>query len=342
MMSDKKKIFFITFILLSIGNILSMEPVEKKPKKSKTRRVQTFMSTLGHNIVGVFSGQNPQQRNLAIQELQQSPSFFNDLPEDTRNHIVALLIQGATAETLEVAARTINALAQVNHQFNELFNNHDYCLKIIKNLSQRFNLPNFTVCSALQTQQARIQLKLQTDFLKMCQHARPQEITFTTLCSKGLDIEFTYTYNKQEVTPLMLAALLDNRRMFTYLLDAGVNINHANSYGTTPLMIAITIDHTEDPSWNKNNAGLPLALEQLVTNPALSINQKNSKGDTALMIGIRLGAAIFKLELLLGAGADPEAMNNNGETPLSLAKAIGNQEVIDLIQDAIKKKHRDT
>ncbi len=324
-------------VLIFFGNAIvqAMEPKEKKPKK-KSALTTRLLQSLSQNILNILASKELPQRQAALQNLQQDPFFFNELPKDLREKILGLLIAGATAETLELAAYTINALSLVDHQFNTLFNDPKFCLQIIKSLSQRFNCSNFTACFVLKMPQAKFQLKLQTDFFKMCQHRSPQLINFQTLCSKGLDIEFTYTHQLQELTPLMVAALFDNTRMFSYLIEAGADINHANKNGTTPLMIAMTVEHTELSSSFKD---LPLIIELLLAQPKLAINQKNINGDTALMIGIRKGSDVSKLKLLLDAGADPEIQNNNGETALTIAQERGDPRIIEMIKDAIAKKH---
>jgi ankyrin repeat protein len=322
-----KNHFFAALSLLAITiNIYAMEPAEKPKKKNKAQRFQRWVQNVGQNMLAIIPFSN----------VEQDPSFTIEIPSDTRSEIIKFLIEYNLGDSLPTVSRMISGLAQVDHRLNALINNQSFCLQLIKHLSHRFNYSNLAICRALQIKQARIQENIQTDFLKLCQEKEPKKISFTTLCSQGLDIEFTSDYKHQEVTPLMLAILLDNRSVFSYLLHAGANINHANRYGTTPLMIAVTFNNNAPSSSGKN---LPSAIEQLITNPTLIVDQTNSRGDTALILGIRLQVPLLKLELLLGAGADPEAKNKAGETPLSLARALHNQEFIDLIEDAIAKKH---
>ena len=46
------------------------------------------------------------------------------------------------------------------------------------------------------------------------------------------------------------------------------------------------------------------------------------------------------IKLLLNAGADPEIVGINDFTSSDAARQTGDQEIIDLIQNAIDKKHR--
>ncbi|HEX4068526.1 MAG TPA: ankyrin repeat domain-containing protein, partial [Candidatus Babeliales bacterium] len=81
------------------------------------------------------------------------------------------------------------------------------------------------------------------------------------------------------------------------------------------------------------------ATKCLLNNPNIAINQQTkTEGWTALLMAIGHRNTLI-LKLLFDANADPELANNDGLTPLQFAEQIKNQEIIDLIRDAIDKKH---
>ena len=122
---------------------------------------------------------------------------------------------------------------------------------------------------------------------------------------------------------------------FQSLCDQGADLNF--TYNTripnffiTPLMIA---------RWS----GI---LNNLCSmkNKGLDINQRNNKGETALMMALKESHVSSTFFTLLKEGADPEIADNNGLTPLQfLQEKEPNQfyvkEAIEKIQDAIRKKH---
>ena len=126
-------------------------------------------------------------------------------------------------------------------------------------------------------------------------------------------------------TPLMQAASSDNYSIIQILLNGGADITKTDVNGNTALIIAVNLSHIE-------------AIECLLNNPHIIINQQNNSGYTALLIALFRGRKSI-IKLLLDAGADPELANYEGLTPLQAAQQTGNQEVIDLIQDAIRNKH---
>jgi ankyrin repeat protein len=122
----------------------------------------------------------------------------------------------------------------------------------------------------------------------------------------------------------------DDNFLIQYLLKNGANINQAGFNGKTPLMYA-------------NNSR---TITFLAKQPNLNINQQDASGNTALLKAIQhyfpedienRDQDIAVIQTLLDNGANPTIANNNSDTPLKAAQATGDQEVIDMIQEAIKK-----
>ena len=126
-------------------------------------------------------------------------------------------------------------------------------------------------------------------------------------------------------TALMAAAKFNNCPIIKLLIDRGADINKVNFVGQTALITAA-------------DYGAADAVKCLLEYPGIHINQQNFRGSTALTMAI-FDRNIPIIELLIDAGADPEIANDNGFTLLQIAQETNNQKIIDLIQNAINKKH---
>jgi len=84
-------------------------------------------------VAGILLGTIP------LKTLWKQPDAFPfaELSEDTRGHIISLIIIGATNRTVHGATTAINELAQINQEFNELINNPHYLALLITELAKR-------------------------------------------------------------------------------------------------------------------------------------------------------------------------------------------------------------
>ena len=268
-----------------------------------------------------------------VEQEPVEPFPFTDLPKDMQNQIIYFLGSYTTATTLKEAAFTINSLAQVNNELNAFINDPKFCLQVIKHLAHKFNCSDEEAAEALKTKEAKRRLMLQRALKNCLMYSdNPKDMPIG-------DIDFNFTYfdvKEKQLTPLMIA-LKYNYSMIQPLLLQGADINTANSDGITALMFAV-----EHNLWLHS-------IDILLTSKDLIINKQDLDGNTALMrcclntkqnnpphhkiINKRM------INTLVNAGADPELANFAGLTPLAAAQATGDQEIIDLIQDAIAKKH---
>jgi hypothetical protein len=284
------------------------------------------------DIVGLILNDN------APMKLLLTNFKFNELFPELRKQIIFSLSSYTTAKSLKEAAFTINSLAQVDKEINQLINDPQFCLKNIKYLAQKFKKSDETVANILQTKAAKERSVLQKNLTGLLIDprlalTRPRSIDprgafmmLDFLCERGFDLNYIYSKSDdllttkripcQGMTALMLAVEDNNLALIKALLAKGADINGTNQCGRTALIIAVV----------KNNED---AVQLLINDPKININQQELAYDfTALDMACERNN-IDIVEILLNAGADPEVHD---------IPAV-EEEIWDLLEDAIDKKH---
>lgn len=124
---------------------------------------------------------------------------------------------------------------------------------------------------------------------------------------------------RRGLTPLMVAAVLGRSECARMLLDAGASVNLLDHVGYSALMLAAGNGHGD----------IVAALLAAGANPNLRGNQRN----TALLCAAgNVHAGIARQ--LLAAGAAPDARNRNGDSALDLARLVGDDELIAVLEQA--------
>ena len=119
-------------------------------------------------------------------------------------------------------------------------------------------------------------------------------------------------------TMLLLAINAENCDLVRLLLEQNPNVNLTDKYGRSPLMNA---------SLNRHFDVAKLLLQKKETN----VDIQDNDGWSALMFACQQGH--YKMvELLLKYNADPDLLNAEGESALSLALQQENVEVITLLE----------
>lgn len=143
-------------------------------------------------------------------------------------------------------------------------------------------------------------------------------------------------------TALIQSVKKRSSRSVLYLLEEGADPELANFAGQTPLELAAQLYHlTQHRSYKKIFDLIQKEINIYFIQNAINnkrVNQRNNKGQTALLLAVTTPWSRV-VKTILDAGADPELADDEGLTPLAAAQQTGNQKVIDLIQDAIDKKH---
>src|SRR5665213_2945927 len=110
MKMTKKNRAVIAFLLCAITfNTYSM---------NRAWRTLGWVSLVGGVILGVMAINELFEQQPIESSLVEKPLTFTDLPKDQQYQVIQLLSLNTNAESLEVAAKIINSLAQVNHDLN--------------------------------------------------------------------------------------------------------------------------------------------------------------------------------------------------------------------------------
>ncbi len=104
-----------------------------------------------------------------------------------------------------------------------------------------------------------------------------------------------------EVTPLYLSALNENKDIITLLIRFGYEVNYVDSFGMTPLFIACL--------YNKN----PEIAHELLKHGAF-VNARDKYENTPLMAACYMNDNHIVAEMLIKYGADKNAVNGQGFT----------------------------
>ena len=311
-----------------------MEPKDTLIESDDTQN-SSCLQLIKNALVGGTSALKQLLLYVYSEKAEIDPFPFTNLPEDMQNVIISLIIKNSTARSLKEAANSINALAQVNHQLNDLINDPEFCLQIIWHLAEQFDCSDEAAAQALQTEEAKQRLKIQKQFTLLSSPKKKfNEKKFKEFYEKYKDyIDIDFTCTEIKMTPLMLATYAKNSsKHISFLLNIGaINVNKASTLGMTALMLSAL------------NSTDPETVKLLCEYPTININQQDNEGNTALMLLCKFcNTERFKLEnlkILIDAGADLEIPDNEGVTPLQEAMQLGNNEVINLINEAINKKH---
>jgi hypothetical protein len=147
--------------------------------------------------------------------------------------------------------------------------------------------------------------------------------------------------------PLHVAAATGRYILVELLLKEGAEVDAPNRDGQSPLYVALMARRTRvaeelvtagaqfDPSallreLALNDVGDRDAIRFLLAQGA-KIDQADANGDTALHLAVSRDYRVV-VKHLINAGADVNAVNGAGATPLAIALEVGSPEIVDMLR----------
>jgi ankyrin repeat protein len=121
-------------------------------------------------------------------------------------------------------------------------------------------------------------------------------------------------------TPFLIAAQANDVAVMRELLAHGADPNLPTNLGTTPLMVAAGIGHL--PGMSRSTEANALEAVKLCLELGADVNAVNKNSDTALHGAAWRHFADSIVQFLVDHGANMDAKNRRGWTPLVIAEGI--------------------
>ena len=131
----------------------------------------------------------------------------------------------------------------------------------------------------------------------------------------------TTVQDSSGATPLHEAVRYGNIDIAKSLLNSGANVNARDNLGKTPVMLILPKDKTAE-------------IYKLLITYRADLTQKDMFGDTVLHTASMLNVGAVTFSVLISGGADVDARNKEGVTPLAIAVQKNDLETVKLLTAA--------
>ena len=247
-----------------------------------------------------------------------------------------------TSHALKPCIHIIKSLALTNKHNYQLFNNQNQSDEWIEHLSKKFRCSDEIVAQNFHTPHANNRLSLQRELLSLCSHNNFEHNAtqrFNQLIEKGVKVDFTYNYNNQPQTLLMIhhdklsnMAYEKKHSSIFYQLTQKANFNQQTSHNKTLLIKVVTYPISY------------FCAKTIIKHEKVTINKQNNRGETALLYCIKnrkpyqiTQVFFWTIKKLLKKGANPLLADRNGYTPLDALYDIADlSEMKDILIQQLK------
>lgn len=150
-----------------------------------------------------------------------------------------------------------------------------------------------------------------------------------------------------DVTPLVASIRRDDAELVRLLAEAGADVNQVGDGGFTPLhrageaaggeVVTVLLEAGAAPDAETEGpyGFLPIQVAAFRNNPeaieafvafGVPVDQRNVFFDATALHYAAFGDSVEAIEALLQLGADPQALQMDGQTPLEVAQLNGNEQ----------------
>lgn len=259
--------------------------------------------------------------------VQTNTMLVSAFPKELNLIIYDYILTSSAFSSVTEINEALKSLVRLDKSRNLFFNDSENTLCLIKKLSQRFDIFDFDVVEQLSLKGAQLRRLLQWAALDWDKGSAVFCKDLHSLCSGGLDVNFTYGPHKLPYPTMLMRAAYWNACGWSdigqCLIKKGADINMITKAGKSAPMLAL---------FYCNEQMIPLFLNH----PQLNVQHKDNNGNTLLHCCFQKGlnydgyAGVISLKkceamcpiikTLLEKGVDRHAINSAGETAFDLAK----------------------
>ncbi|MEX0940032.1 MAG: ankyrin repeat domain-containing protein [Candidatus Babeliales bacterium] len=308
----------------------------------------------------IFHFYSPVNYGIETGEKQQEETKFNIgmLPNEVLESIILDLLDAKTAHD---AVDNLLAFASTNKQFYQLINQNPYLVKtILETFRQKYsasniinslivsNLPgihnylqnNLEVLTNLIEKLIKEENNLNTIIDSLAALSSTNYILYSLINSSDIiNLIFDQLQAKHQMHPLYYSLLLSQlegtKNYIKHNKEKFQPLQRSLSWSVDPFGFAKNFQFA---NWKFDpDLTIQLAMLKMLIDLDVNINQTIA-GYTPLMLAIEENQEVIVAYLLTVPNIDLEKINPKGKTALGIAKKIGNENIIKMLEKVLGKK----